>query len=112
MTPFRKNLIKRKIIPPLKSKRLIAIWSRTWMGLQCSPEHCVRYYYFIEEFVRGSQKEKDNPLRWDRIILNLMGSTSFNPSLPTVIKWDDKLNRMAGELVAYVDDLRGIGVSN
>jgi hypothetical protein len=80
------------------------------MGLKCSPEHCVRFYYFMEEFIRGNQREPTNPLCFDTMILNVIGSQSYNPTLPSVIKWDKKLNRIAGELKAYVDDLQAIGV--
>ena len=108
LTPFRKDLNKLGYTKNLKGSKLIATWTRTWMGLKTSPEHCVRYYYFLEEFVRGSNTEVKNPLRWDRVIINTFGNPDFNPSLPFFIKWDDINNRIAGELLAYVDDLRGV----
>ena len=38
-------------------------------------------------------------------------SCKFHPSLPNVMKWDERRNRIAGDLRAYVDDLRAIGWS-
>ena len=94
---------------PQNCTRPSAIWTRTWMGLRPSPEWAVRFYYLAEEFIRGNRKEKSNPLRWDSIILNLIGSESYNPSLPNIIKWDNINRRPAGDLLGYVDDLRAIG---
>ena len=48
-------------------------------------------------------------MRWDSIILNLVGSKEYNPSLPNVYKWDSIAKRIAGDLVAFIDDLRAIG---
>jgi hypothetical protein len=79
------------------------------MGSKLSPYASVRYYYLAEEFIRGNRLEPHNPLRWDVVELNLPGSESYNPSRPRVIKWDSVLDRMAGDLIAFVDDIRGIG---
>ena len=62
LTPFRKDLNKLGLTNKLKGPKLLVVWTRTWMGLKTSPEHCVRYYYFIEEFIRGSEREEANPL--------------------------------------------------
>lgn len=81
------------------------------MGLKTSPEHAVRVYYLAEEFARGNHTQEDNPLRWDEVILNLIGNEDYKPLLPNVFKWDKRLKRIAGEILAYVDDLRTIGWS-
>ena len=88
LTPFRRDLNKLGFTRHLKGPKLLATWTRTWMGLKCSPEHCVRFYCFMEEFIRGDQKEPTNHLRFDTVILNVIGSQSYNPTLPSVIKWD------------------------
>ena len=46
----------------LGSSRLSAVWLRTWMGFKPSPYWAVCYYYLAEEFCRGNQKDKTNPL--------------------------------------------------
>lgn len=81
------------------------------MGMKIIPEQSVRFYYLAKEFVRGNHREKNNPLRWDRKVLNLLGSKEYNPSFPWIYKWDDVHERISGEILAYVDDLHAIGFS-
>ena len=91
--------------------RLAATWTRLWCGMRQSPEHSAAFYYVAEEFIRGKQDDINNPLRWDRIVLNLIGNKNYNPSFPNVYKWDGRAKRIAGDIIAYVDDLRAIGFS-
>jgi len=112
LSPFGKQL--QKELPDLKwpdKKKFYAKWTRDWMGFAPSPEWACRFYYIAEEFVRGDEKEPQNPLRWDKVILNLFGNKDYNPALPSVIKWNSLAKMMAGDLKAYVDDLRAIGWS-
>lgn len=88
---------------------LVGIWLRTWMGLRNSPEWAARFYYLMEEFVRGDESSRKNPLSWDTVKLNIIGQPGYNPSLPHVIKWKSWLNRPAGDSVSFVDDLRTSG---
>ena len=112
ITPFRKELLEQlpEIKWPEKNKNF-AKWTRDWMGFAPSPEWSCRYYYFAEEFIRGFEKAHDNPLRWDEVVLNLPGDPTYNPALPFVFKWNKLVQRIAGDLKAYVDDLRAIGWS-
>ena len=55
--------------------------------------------------------DPSNPLRWDEVKLNLIGNKDYNPTFPTVYKWDTIAKRIAGNLIAYVDDLRVLGFS-
>lgn len=117
LTPFRENILKsstRHLFQEkhLKSnKRLITKLTRVWMGFKQSPEIACRYFYLAEEFIRGNHRESKNPLRWDSIKINLIGDKNFNPTFPNVYKWDERKKRIAGDLIAYVDDLRSIGYS-
>ena len=52
-----------------------------------------------------------NPLGWDDIKLNLIGNKDYNPTYSKVFKWDNHAKQIAGELIAYIDDLRAIGFS-
>ena len=113
LTPFKRDLEKELVgIDWPEKKNRYAIWTRDWMGFSPSPEWSCRYYYFAEEFIRGYEKSLSNPLRWDRVVLNLIGSKSFNPALPQVFKWNEIAGKIAGDLRAYVDDLRAIGWSH
>ena len=112
LSPYYKEI--SEMFPTMKfkkNKRLIVQNTRTWMGFKPSPEWACRFYYFAEEFIRGDEKCKNNPLRWDRVVLNLIGASDYNPAMPNVMKWDDIAGRVAGDIRAYVDDLRAIGWS-
>jgi hypothetical protein len=79
------------------------------MGFRPSPYYAVRFYYWAEEIIRGDRRAPGNPLRWDRVILNLPGSREFDPSLPRVAKWNDLWDGIAGDVLAFVDNLRASG---
>ena len=81
------------------------------MGLRPSPEWSARFYYVAEEFIRGNKRDPENPLFWDKVVLNMVGTPEFNPALPEVYKEDSRTGRVAGDMRAYVDDLRGLGFS-
>jgi hypothetical protein len=87
-----------------------ARWDRCWMGFRPSPYYAVRFYYWAEELARGDRLAPSNPLRWDEIRLNLPSSYTHNPTLPRVMKWDNLIDNIAGDVVAFVDDLRTSGV--
>jgi hypothetical protein len=82
-------------------------WSQTWMGSRPSPYNAVLFYYFAEEFIQGSSEDKNNPFVWDKLLLNLPGSPTFDHTQPKVMKWDSMSKWIACDLVVFVDDLRG-----
>jgi hypothetical protein len=86
-------------------------WERLFMGFRPSPYLAIQYLYLALEFAVGNRKSKSDPLRWDLIRLNLPGDLMYDPSLPTVMKWNEDVNRIAGDMVAFVDDLRLSGFS-
>ena len=112
LSPFKQRIKAHFPRLPLeKGPDLFATWNRDWMGFKPSPEWSCRFYYFAEEFVRGNEKDLDNPLYWKKVVLNLMGNADYNPAMPNVFKWNDLVERIAGDIKAYVDDLRAIGWS-
>jgi len=112
LSPYKKDLSEFENGKNFtQDSKFYAINVRNWMGLRPSPEWSCRFYYLAEEFIRGNESEIDNPLRWDKVVLNLIGNSDFNPSLPNVFKWNKIKNRLAGEIKAYVDDLRALGWS-
>jgi len=68
--------------------KVVGHWTSTWIGYQPSLEWSVQMYYLAEKFVRGDPSDPSNPLQWDKIVLNLPSSPSFNPGLPNVFKID------------------------
>jgi len=112
VTCFRQNIIKEIPTVPLPDKKRVYLANtRCWMGFRPSPEWSCRFYYLAEEFIRGNESDPSNPLHWSEIKLNLIGNENFNPSLPNVMKWNTIYHRIAGDIKAYVDDLRAIGWS-
>jgi hypothetical protein len=84
-------------------------WTRCWMGLKPSPYMAVCFYYLAKEFGRGNQRAKGNPLWFDWVCSNLPGHWEYDPTLPRVMKWDEPINNIAGDLVAFIDDLSASG---
>ena len=41
--------------------------------------------------------------------MNLIDNNNFDPAYPNVYKWDSHKNRIAGDLIAFIDDLRAVG---
>jgi hypothetical protein len=76
-------------------------WTRCWMGSKPSPFYAVSFFYIAEEFVRGNHIDKDNPLRWDDIVLNIPGDPAYTPSKPRVFKWDKLGEHIAGDLAVF-----------
>jgi hypothetical protein len=74
-------------------------WSTTWMGSRPSPYNAVVFYYLAEEFIRGNERDRSNPFVWDKLVLNLPGSPTFDPTRPKVIKWDSVNKGIACDLV-------------
>lgn len=69
----------------------------------------MRYFYLAKEFARGEPSADDNALRFDQVVLNLPGMERYDPSLPNVMKWNDRVQRIAGDVITFVDDLRATG---
>ena len=73
--------------------------------------YAVRFYYWVEEFARGNPKQISNPLRWNKVILNLPGNPAYDPTLPRVMKWDKVINNITGDIMAFMDDLPASGLA-
>lgn len=89
-------------------KWLLLMNTMDWMGLKTSPEWACRSYYFAEEFVREDESCINNLSRWNRVILNLIRNSNYNPALPNFTKWNDKYQQMVGDIKAYVNDIRAL----
>ena len=90
-------------------------WNRLFMGMRPSPYNAVRFYYWGEDVVRGNPADLKNPMRFDRVILNLPCTESYDPGSPKVMKWNDSAFKdrgaVAGDVVTFVDDGRLTGFS-
>ena len=89
-------------------------WARLFMGMKPSPYNSVRHCYWCEEFARGDPARVTNPMRYDRIRLNLPGMTSYDPQLPKLMKWNELTGgggKVDGDITTFVDDVRMTGYS-
>ena len=111
LSQFREEIMKHFPDHIKSNPDLLYSWSRVWMGLRPAPFWSCRFYYFIEEFFIGDRKNTSNVYHWDKVVFNLPGSPSFNPTLPFVFKWDTTHQRIATSIKAYVDDLRIIAAN-
>ena len=82
------------------------------MGLASPPFNSTPTFAWSEDFIRGDRKCPNNPLRWDRAVLNLPGSLDFKPDEPGVYKYDDFNEKMAAFFETYVDDIRCVSSSD
>ena len=86
-----------------------ACWHRMAMGMRPSPWVTIRLLMWMMEVVVGDRKAVSNPFRWDSVKLNLPGSSSYDPSLPRVYKWNEISNALACECKFFCDDFRVVG---
>jgi len=83
-------------------------WCRPPMGWRPSPYMACRLYNVANEYAKGDPEDQDNPFAFDRVVLNLPMSPTYDPTEPRV----QKLQRdgtPAADRVPYVDDGRGWG---
>jgi hypothetical protein len=92
-----------------REELILERWERLFMGMKPLPYSAVRHFYWGEESARGIPFDEDNALRYDRVVLNLPGIDKFDPSKPSVIKWNDLVDQLAGDTITFVDDLRASG---
>ena len=59
----------------------------------------------------GNPKDPRNPLGWDKVVLNLPGMKSFDPTMPRVYKWSNVKGGIAEDFIAFVDDVRAVGIN-
>ena len=84
-------------------------WDRLWMGFKPSPCNSARCLAIATEHAFGDPLDENNAFYWDKLILNLPCSNSFDPSVPWLYKVDSRVNRIACDAVTFVDDFRVTG---
>jgi hypothetical protein len=81
------------------------------MGLKSFPFRAVQAMGVAEEVIRGCRLDPNNVFRWDKVVLNLPGSTDYVPHKPWVYKMRLDDGRLAADLFIFVEDLRPTGPS-
>lgn len=89
---------------------LWVLWERLFMGFRPSPYLTTRDMMRLEPRLRGARDREENVFRWHKVILNLPGNLSYDPSQPRVYKVR-KDGTMASDLFIYMDDFRATGPS-
>ena len=56
--------------------------------------------------VRSDRSLIDSPFRWASVVMNLPGTTKYNPRMPWVYKWDVVYKRIATDFLTFMDDTR------
>lgn len=86
-------------------------WTRLFMGMRPSPYNAIRYFYWAEEIARGPYNDPKSACRFDKVVLNIPGDPDYDPTQPWLMKWNAAVDRIAGDICTFVDDLRAAGYS-
>ena len=78
-------------------------------GLGPSPYLCTRAYYWGEEILRSDRRLIDKSFKWNRVVMNLPGTTQYNHIIPWVYKWDALGRRIVTNYLTFIDDTRVFG---
>ena len=86
-------------------------WTTLWMGFRSSPENAAQCLSKAERISKGEHFDTKNPFHWTRFVLNMPGSSDFNP----YTSWGNELNEskrpIAGDRVTLADDILVAGFS-
>ena len=85
-------------------------WERMLMGFRPSPYLTTQDLMRLEPLLKGNQHDPKNVFRWECVVLNLPGISSYTPRKPWVYRVRAD-NVMAADLFIYIDDLRPMGPS-
>ncbi|KAL7570891.1 hypothetical protein ACA910_018952 [Epithemia clementina (nom. ined.)] len=86
-------------------KTLWEAWNRCAMGLTTSPYQATQAAQRIKQLALGCRLDPQNVFRWHKVILNLPGDKTYNPSLAWVRRVC-KDGTLVADVHPYVDDLR------
>ena len=85
-------------------------WCRNWMGLRDSPYRSLQMLLKAKAVAYGDRHDASNPFQWNKVILNLPGSSEYMSGKPWVQKVKEG-GKVASDCFIYVDDGRGTGDS-
>ena len=94
----------------VEKDHFVGQWTRNAMGLKSSPYLAVQAASRVKRKFLGDRSDLNNPFNWKTCVLNLPGSTGYDPTMPWIWKVrEDGL--IATDLHIYVDDVRITGMS-
>ena len=97
--------------PYVKEAKSWERWERLMMGLKVSPYLAIEATHFAFEVVYGDRRDPLNVFHWTKVILNLPGSPEYEPTQPKVWKYNPITQGLVATVVACVDDLQTLGLS-
>ena len=80
-------------------------WSRCAMGLRTSPYQAIQAMMWAKEVIMGDRHDPNNVFRWQRLVLNLPGMPTYDPSRSWICKVRED-GTLACDLFTYCDDNR------
>ena len=86
-------------------------WDRLWMGFKPSLHNAARHLAIATEFSLGDPLDDSNAFFWDEMKLNLLCSPSFNPGMPWLYKFDSRVEKIASNVVTFIDNKQVTGSS-
>ena len=81
------------------------------MGFLPSSAYSVMHLVLAQEISKGGHSHPKNTFYWSKVVLNLPTSQDFDPSMPWVHELNALVNKIAGDCVTLVDDIRFLGLS-
>ena len=90
-----------------ETKELVGKWVRNAFGLNPSPYASCQGGMRAYLLVKGNPSDPRNPFQWDKIVVNLPATKTYDPRRPRL----DKIRAdglPASDYVMYVDDNRAI----
>ena len=89
----------------LETPMVHGCWQEMMMGLSPAPYFTTKDMLIVEKEIRGDRKHKMNVFGWERVVLNLPGSKTYDPTRPWVFKMRTD-GKIAADFFAYIDDER------
>ena len=84
------------------------IWTRMNMGLVSSPFATTRIFSWAMEVITGYRKRSSNTFSWGVIIQHPPGTTSYDPTMTRLYRWDSIREVISTDSKTYVYVLRYI----
>ena len=90
---------------PGQENVVLGKWKRCAMGLRPSPYAAVKGALIARRLIMGDRKDRSNPFRWNRVVLNQPGDEDYQGSLPWIMQVRED-GKLATAVCQYIDDLR------
>ena len=80
-------------------------WVKNLMGFKPSPYNSIKMNLIAEEVIRGDRHDIANAFQWERVVLNLPGTDTYDPGKAWIVKVRED-GTIASDFATFVDDQR------